>query len=59
MLGHIHFNNLEKMRKNKLVDGMPSKLEPETMKCGTCIRNEMHHSPFIVCNDMLFYRISG
>lgn len=46
MLGHVNFKYLENMCKNKLVDGMPEKLEPVFLKCGTCIQNKMHNLPF-------------
>jgi len=32
--------------KDKLVEGLPSKLESEFLKCGTCIQNKMHNLRF-------------
>jgi len=34
------------MCKNKLIEGLPSKLESEFLKCGTCIQNKMHNLKF-------------
>lgn len=42
-LGHINFNNLEIMCKNKSLDGLPKEIEPEYLKCATCIENKMHN----------------
>ena len=46
MLGHVNFDYLKKMCRHNLIDGLPSKLEDEYLKCGTCIRNKMHNLPF-------------
>lgn len=46
MLGHVNFNYLETLCKNKLVKGMPSHLEKNYLKCSTCIQNKMHNLPF-------------
>lgn len=46
MLGHVNFNYLDTMCKNKLVEGIPNELESEFLKCGTCIQNKMHNLPF-------------
>ncbi|KAF2902233.1 hypothetical protein ILUMI_03950 [Ignelater luminosus] len=45
-LGHINFNNLEKMCKNEVLDGLPKEIESEYLKCATCIENKMHNLPF-------------
>jgi len=34
------------MCKDKLVEDLPSKLESEFLKCGTCIQNKMHNLKF-------------
>jgi len=34
------------MCTDKLVEGLPSKLESEFLKCGTCIQNKMHNFKF-------------
>jgi len=46
ILGHVNFNYLNTMCKNKLVDGIPNELESEILRCGTCIQNKMHNLPF-------------
>ena len=45
-LGHVNFNYLDVMCKNKLLNGVPEKLESEYMKCAICIENKMHNLPF-------------
>jgi len=37
ILGHVNFKYLETMCKDKLVEGLPSKLESEFLKCDECI----------------------
>jgi len=34
------------MCKDKLVESLPSKLEAEYLKCGTCIQDKMHNLKF-------------
>ena len=46
MLGHVNFKYLDAMCKGKLVEGLPSELESEYLKCGTCIQNKMRNLPF-------------
>ena len=46
MLGHVNFNYLNIIFKNKLVDGIPVSLESDYLKCGTCIQNKMHNLSF-------------
>ena len=46
ILGHVNFNYLKTMCKEKLVEGMPDNVEQIFLKCGTCIQNKMHSSPF-------------
>jgi len=46
MLGHVNFNYLNAMSKNKLVEGLPENFEQIFLKCGTCIQNKMHNLPF-------------
>jgi len=46
MLGHVNFKYLDTMCKDSLVEGLPSELESEFLKCGTCIQNKMHNLPF-------------
>jgi len=45
-LGYINFNNLEIMCKIESLDGLPKRIEPEYLKCATCIQNKMHNLPF-------------
>lgn len=45
-LGHINFNYLNILCKNKLLEGIPSNLESEVMKCAICIECKMHNVPF-------------
>ena len=46
MLGHVNFQYLDTMRRDKLVDGLPENFEPVYLKCGTCIQNKMRNLPF-------------
>ena len=46
ILGHVNFNYLNTMCKEKLVEGMPENFENVILKCGTCIQNKMHNLPF-------------
>jgi len=46
ILGHVNFKYLDTMCKDKLVEGLPSKLESEFLKRGTCIQNKMHNLKF-------------
>lgn len=46
ILGHVNFNYLNTICKEKLVEGMPENLENIFLKCGTCIQNKMHNVPF-------------
>jgi len=46
LLGHVNFQYLNKMCKDKLVDGMPDELEPIYLKCGTCLQYKMHNLKF-------------
>jgi len=46
IIGHVNFKYLETMCKDKLVEGLPSKLVSEFLKCGTCIHNKMHNLKF-------------
>jgi len=34
------------MCRDKAVEGLPSKLESEFLKCGTCVQNKMHNLKF-------------
>jgi hypothetical protein len=45
-LGHVNFNYLNTLCKNKLLDGIPEELESEYMKCKICIENKMNNRPF-------------
>lgn len=40
-LGHVNFQYLNNLVKNKLLDGLPEKIEKEEMKCATCIESKM------------------
>ena len=46
MLGHVNFDYLNKLIKNKLLDGIPSEIESEYMRCKICIENKMNKLPF-------------
>jgi len=46
ILGHVNFKYLETKYKDKLVEGLPRKLELEFLKCGTCIQEKMHNLKF-------------
>jgi len=45
-LGHVNFNYLNKIVKNKLLDGLPEKIENVEMKCANCIKSKMSNLPF-------------
>lgn len=46
LLGHINFKYLNILCKDQLLNGIPSELESEFMKCKTCIESKMHNIPF-------------
>ena len=46
LLGHVNFQYFNKMCNEKLIDGMPEKLEKIYLKCGTCLQNKMHNLKF-------------
>ena len=45
-LGHVNFHYLNKLIKNKLLDGLPEKIENIEMKCANCIESKMSNEPF-------------
>lgn len=45
-LGHVNFNYLDTLCKNKLADGLPNELESVQMKCEICIKSKMNNIPF-------------
>lgn len=45
-LGHVNFDYLEKIVKNKLLDGLPEKIENVNFKCENCIKSKMSNLPF-------------
>lgn len=45
-LGHVNFQYLNKLVNNKLVDGLPDKIENTDMKCSNCIKSKMCNVPF-------------
>ena len=45
-LGHVNFQYLNKLRKDKLVEGIPTKLSEEFVKCAICIESKMTNVPF-------------
>lgn len=45
-LGHVNFQYLNKIINNKLVDGLPDKIESTEMKCSNCIQSKMTNVPF-------------
>lgn len=46
LLGHVNFKYLDILSKNQLLNGIPSEIESEFMKCKTCIENKMSNTPF-------------
>ena len=45
-LGHVNFRYLNKLVNDKLVEGLPEKLENINMKCANCIQSKMTNVPF-------------
>lgn len=45
-LGHVNFQYLNKLINNKLVEGLPDKIESTEMKCSNCIESKMTNVPF-------------
>lgn len=45
-LGHVNFDYLNKLVTNKLLNGLPEKLENCDMKCANCIQSKMTNIPF-------------
>ena len=45
-LGHINFQYLDKLVNEKLIEGLPEKLETNVMKCANCIQSKMANVPF-------------
>lgn len=45
-LGHVNFNYLNKIVKNKMLDGLPDKIENIYLKCANCIQSKMHNLSF-------------
>lgn len=45
-LGHVNFQYLNELVKNKLVEGLPDKIESTEMKCANCIESKMANVPF-------------
>lgn len=45
-LGHVNFQYLNKLISDKLVDGLPDKIENTEMKCSNCIQSKMCNVPF-------------
>lgn len=45
-LGHVNFQYLNRLVKNKLLDGLPDKIENTEMKCANCIESKMSNEPF-------------
>ena len=45
-LGHVNFQYLNKLVNNKLLEGLPDKLESTEMKCSNCIESKMSNVPF-------------
>lgn len=45
-LGHVNFQYLNKLINNKLLDGLPDKIESAEMKCSNCIESKMANVPF-------------
>lgn len=45
-LGHVNFEYLEKLVKNKLLNGLPKNLEKMEIKCANCLKSKMANLPF-------------
>lgn len=45
-LGHVNFQYLNKLINNKLVHGLPDRIEGIDMKCSNCIQSKMSNVPF-------------
>ena len=45
-LGHVNFQYLNKLVKDKLLDSLPDKLKNNVMKCANCIQSKMANVPF-------------
>ena len=45
-LGHINFQYLNMIVKNRLVEGLPENIESIDMKCANCIESKMTNVPF-------------
>ena len=45
-LGHVNFQYLSKLVNNKLLEGLPDKIESTKMKCANCIESKMANIPF-------------
>ena len=45
-LGHINFQYLDRLVNEKLIEGLPDRLENIIMKCATCIQSKMANVPF-------------
>lgn len=45
-LGHVNFQYLNRIIKNKMLDGLPDKIENTEMKCANCIQSKMSNEPF-------------
>ena len=46
MLGHVNFGYLNILSQNNLVVGLPSNLECDYLKYGTCVQNKMTNTSF-------------
>lgn len=44
-LGQVYFNYLNLICTNKLLEGIPDKIDSEYVKCTTCIKSKMHKLP--------------
>ncbi len=40
-LGHVNFQYLNRLVKDKLLDGLPEKLENNVMQCANCIQSKI------------------
>ena len=46
VLDDVNFQYLNKLVKNKMLDGLPGKIENIEMKCANCIESKMSNEPF-------------
>lgn len=46
-LGHVNFQCLDRLVRNKMLDGLPENLKKIGMKCATCLKSKISYFVFI------------